>query len=120
VREHILCCCCCCFPLLPRLLSFTLPMSPRQAQAAAAAALLLLLGALPLVAAHGDEHAADMSAHHAPKPQTHDGRLPSYWSLSEHASLMYWHIAFEILAWVVVLPVGKSPGPYLSKLQTDV
>jgi hypothetical protein len=83
-------------------------MSTRQARPLAAAALLLSLAALPLVAAHGaDDNAMDMSAHDAPKPQTHDGRLPSYWSLSEHASLMYWHIALEILAWVVVLPVGK-------------
>jgi hypothetical protein len=71
----------------------------------------LLLGVLPLVAAHGDEH-MDMSAQEASQPQAQeDGSPSSYWSLSEHATLMYWHIALEILAWVVVLPVGKIADP---------
>lgn len=71
-----------------------------------ATAALLLLELSPRVAAHGDEH-MDMSAEQSqPQPQDH-GRPGSYWSLSEHASLMYWHIALEVLAWVVVLPVGK-------------
>lgn len=59
----------------------------------------LLLELLPLAAAHGDEH-KDESA------DIDHGAPHSYWSLSEHASLMYWHIALEILAWVAVLPVG--------------
>lgn len=74
----------------------------------AAAALLLQL--LPLVAAHGDEHhgeGMDMSAHDAPAPQPQKDGHQSYWSLSEYAALMYWHIALEILAWVVILPTGK-------------
>jgi hypothetical protein len=67
----------------------------------------LLLELLPWVAAHGDGH-MDMSAHNVPLPQIQDdGQPASYWSLSEHATLMYWHIALEVLAWVVVLPVGK-------------
>jgi len=73
------------------------------------AAVALLLGILPVVAAHGDEH-IDMSAHDAAQPQPqpqNDGQPRSYWSLSEHVALMYWHIGLEILAWVVVLPVGK-------------
>lgn len=77
---------------------------------AALAAAVVLLELLPAALAHGDEHGAtmDMSAHDAPAPQLHDGGSPhSYWSLSEHATLMYWHIALEILAWFVVLPVGK-------------
>jgi hypothetical protein len=74
----------------------------------ASAALLLQL--LSLVAAHGDEHhgeAMDMSAHDTPAPQPQGDAPQSYWSLTEYATLMYWHIALEILAWVVVLPVGK-------------
>lgn len=70
----------------------------------------LLLQLLSLVVAHGEEphgEAMDMSAHGAPEPQPQDDGHHSYWSLSEHASLMYWHIALEIYAWVVVLPVGK-------------
>jgi hypothetical protein len=66
----------------------------------------LLSGLWPLVAAHGDEN-PDVSAHNAPQPQTQDYSQPrSYWSLSEHATLMYWHITLEILAWVVILPVS--------------
>jgi hypothetical protein len=80
-------------------------MSNRVALTIATAALLLAL--LPSVAAHGAEN-MDMGAPEASQPQTdEDGRPRSYWSLSEHATLMYWHIALEILAWVVVLPVGE-------------
>lgn len=79
------------------------------ALATATAALLLAL--LPLVIAHGDEHhgaSVDMSTHHAPTPQPQQhGQPQSYWSLSEHAALMYWHIGLEILAWTVILPVGE-------------
>lgn len=68
----------------------------------------LLLEVLPLVAAHGDDHnGGSMDMPDAPPSQAPDDGAPqSYWSLSEHASLMYWHIALEVLAWVVVLPVG--------------
>jgi hypothetical protein len=53
----------------------------------------------------------NMDMHDAPPPPAADNGAPqSYWGLSEHALLMYWHIALEILAWVVVLPVGKF-GP---------
>ncbi|KAF1843764.1 uncharacterized protein K460DRAFT_408089 [Cucurbitaria berberidis CBS 394.84] len=49
----------------------------------------------------------DMSAHGAPNPQSQDNGQPrSYWSLSEHVALMYWHIALEILAWAIILPVA--------------
>lgn len=80
----------------------------RKTVTLATAALLLHL--LPLVAAHGDEHhgeAMDMSAHSAPAPQPQSNAPQSYWRLTEYAALMYWHIALEVLAWVVVLPVGK-------------
>ena len=81
-----------------------------------------LLEALPLVAAHGDEHngaSMDMDMHDVPPPPAVDSGAPqSYWSLSEHASLMYWHIALEILSWVVVLPVGRF-GSFLQKDSTN-
>lgn len=73
----------------------------------------LLLKALPLVAAHGDHHDdAPMDMHmEAPQPQVEASGAPqSYWSLFDHAALMYWHIGLEILAWVVILPVGKWPS----------
>jgi hypothetical protein len=82
-------------------------MPKRVAVAIAIAALLLELA--PRALAHGEEHMA-MSAHNAPQPQLHDGSEPvSYWDLSEHVTLMYCHIALEILAWVVILPIGKPP-----------
>lgn len=67
----------------------------------------LLLELLPVVAAHGAEH-MDMGAADTPQPSiSENGQPGSYWSLSEHAPLMYWHIGLEILAWAVILPVGK-------------
>ncbi|KAH8724571.1 integral membrane protein [Phaeosphaeriaceae sp. PMI808] len=61
---------------------------------------------VPWVVAHGDESMA-MGEHDAPQPQAqHDSQITSYWSLSEHAALMYWHIGFEILAWMVMLPIA--------------
>jgi hypothetical protein len=80
---------------------------PNRAAFTVATAALLLLELLPRVVAHGDEH-NDMSAPDAPQPQAPgDDQPKSYWSLSEHTALMYWHITSEVLAWVVVLPVGK-------------
>ncbi len=83
-------------------------MPNRAVFSTAAAALLLAL--LPVVIAHGDEHngdSMDMSPQSGPAPVAQQDGVPqSYWRLSEHASLMYWHVALEILAWVVILPVG--------------
>lgn len=56
------------------------------------------------VAVHG-MHAADQ-----PKtgPSFDDGKTaPSYWGHPEHVSLMYAHIFLMVLAWVILLPVGK-------------
>lgn len=81
-------------------------MPSRAAVTIASAALLLEL--LPLATAHGDDY-IDMKAPDAPQPQLQNGQPETYWRLSEHATLMYWHIAFEILAWVGILPIGRSP-----------
>ncbi|KAF2870988.1 hypothetical protein BDV95DRAFT_494455 [Massariosphaeria phaeospora] len=74
------------------------------------ATIVLLLEVLPLVAAHGEEHndnPMDMSVHGVAQPQVDQNAFPqSYWRISEHATLMYWHIALEVLAWVVILPIG--------------
>lgn len=80
-------------------------MKPRALTLVTAA---LLLEVLPLVAAHGNDHGeGHMDIGDAPRPQVQDdGRPRSYWSLSEHSTLMYWHIALEMLAWVVILPIG--------------
>ncbi|KAF1839588.1 hypothetical protein BDW02DRAFT_1021 [Decorospora gaudefroyi] len=78
---------------------------PSRGTLTPAIAALLLEFLLP-VAAHGDSDAMNMSAHDAPEPQPPDNGFGGYWSLSEHASLMYWHIGLEILAWIVILPVA--------------
>lgn len=84
-----------------------------RGQAVVLAATALLLGALPLVVAHGDEHSgSEMDMHDAPKaPAPSNDGPKSYWSLPDHASLMYMHIALEIIAWFVVLPVGRFYAP---------
>ncbi len=79
-------------------------MPGRRRLTIATAALLLAL--LPLVAAHGDSDGMDMGAHDTPEAQIQNDGFGGYWSLSEHASLMYWHIALEILAWIVFLPIA--------------
>ncbi|KAF3053510.1 hypothetical protein E8E11_010977 [Didymella keratinophila] len=48
----------------------------------------------------------DMSAQSAPAPRPQSDAPQSYWRLTEYATLMYWHIALEVLAWVIVLPVA--------------
>ena len=48
--------------------------------------------------------------HHMAPPSSEDVALwemQSYWSLHDHASLMYAHIAVMILAWVVILPISE-------------
>lgn len=85
---------------------------PPRGRVLALAAAALFLGVLPLAAAHGDEHAAkgDVEAL-KPPALSHDDGPKSYWSLTEHTGIMYMHIATEVLAWFVVLPVGKSMSP---------
>jgi hypothetical protein len=78
-------------------------LSRRDLTIAAAA---LALEYFPLVAAHGDGEVMDMGTHDVPAPQAQNNGFGGYWSLSEHASLMYWHIGLEILAWIVILPVA--------------
>ncbi|ORY12014.1 hypothetical protein BCR34DRAFT_537515 [Clohesyomyces aquaticus] len=74
------------------------------------AAAALLLEAVPLVIAHGDDNDGgymDMGAHDAPRPHVHDNGSPqSYWSYPEHLGLLYMHVALEVIAWVVILPIG--------------
>lgn len=70
----------------------------------------VLLGLLPLVAAHGDEHgSSDMDMN---PPQADSKAAPatdpeSYWSLTEHVALMYAHVLFMVIAWVVFGPLGE-------------
>ncbi|KAF1934435.1 uncharacterized protein M421DRAFT_415464 [Didymella exigua CBS 183.55] len=51
--------------------------------------------------------AMNMSVHDIPGSQVHeDGGYMSYWELSEHAVIIYWHIGLALLAWAGVLPVA--------------
>lgn len=76
----------------------------------------MALGLLPLVFAHGahegssDDMNMNMNMSHGagePKadPQSYP---PTYFALADYAGLIYAHIAVMVLAWVFVLPVGKS------------
>lgn len=70
----------------------------------------LLLEALPLVVAHGTDHNDGMDMGGMPEapatnPEAHT-RPMSYWSYSEHASLVYVHILLMVMGWTIVLPVG--------------
>lgn len=69
-----------------------------------------LVASLPVVAARGDEQndaSIDPGAQDA--LDIHQASARSYWSISEHAALMYWHIALEICAWIIILPIGTFP-----------
>ncbi|KAF1988254.1 hypothetical protein K402DRAFT_411626 [Aulographum hederae CBS 113979] len=74
---------------------------------------LLLLAAsavlLGLARAHGDEagkmEMGGMGDHAADAPKI-DAGPPSYFRHTEHAGLMYAHIAIMTLGWTVVLPIG--------------
>ncbi|KAI1080285.1 hypothetical protein F5B20DRAFT_107016 [Whalleya microplaca] len=73
-------------------------------------ALAAALGALPVVLAHGhgDEGAMDMGTDMAaedPKPDE-ASYPPTYFAHSEHASVMYAHIAFMVIGWIVMLPMA--------------
>ena len=78
----------------------------------------LLLAALPSVAAHGDEHEhtampMDMGSTHtnmtSAATATAVPAVPhNYFRYPGFAGWMYAHIALMIIAWAVVLPVGKD------------
>jgi hypothetical protein len=79
---------------------------------------VLLLAALPLVAAHGDEHehsgmAMNMESIHSNMTSaTTVAATPAvphnYFRYPGFAGWMYAHIALMTIAWAVVLPVGKE------------
>ena len=77
-------------------------MQPSRATTTASVA--LLLGALPLIAAHGEEH---MQAGQEHEPNmiagTHEP-VPNYFRHPHYAGWMYAHIALMITSWVITLP----------------
>ena len=79
-----------------------------------AAALLQL--ASSVIAHEHEEHASNGmdgmkmgGAHHpAGNDEVDKYALPNYFSLDKHANMMLAHIVLMVLAWVFVLPTGKS------------
>lgn len=79
---------------------------------ASAAAFLGLL--LPVVLAHGDDGTVDMDMSMGDnvtamgdEPATDVKYPPTYFAHAEHRGVLVAHIALMVLAWVVVLPLGK-------------
>ena len=65
----------------------------------------LLLAAVAPVFAHGDEGMnmdMGMGPHNVKKPF-----VPTYFKLDAHVGTIYAHIVLSVLAWIVVLPLGK-------------
>lgn len=64
----------------------------------------LLLGALPLIAAHGDDHMQMEYENELAATGNTAEAPPNYFRHPDYAGWMYAHIALMILGWVVVLP----------------
>lgn len=45
----------------------------------------------------------------ADDPLPEDQYAPTYFALGEHTAAIYGHIGLMLVAWVFVLPVGKTP-----------
>ena len=76
----------------------------------AIAAVLLQLGTHALVHGHDDGHGMDMERPKA--PHNSDGEvdpydMPSYAGLDQHHGAILAHIVLMMLAWVVILPLGR-------------
>jgi len=81
-------------------------------------AALLLCALAALAAAHGEEHTnMALGSMNQTTNSTSDADpdrnynlfdKPNYASLEVHSSSMLAHIAFEVLAWFFVLPIGES------------
>jgi len=69
-----------------------------------------VLGLLvPAALAHGDEKGhGGMEMTEADKPLPEDQYPPTYFAHPDHKAAIYAHIALMVLAWVFMLPVGKS------------
>jgi hypothetical protein len=91
---------------------------------------ILLLAALPLVAAHGDEHehsgmVMNMGSIHLNTTSSTAAAVTqavphNYFRYPGFAGWMYAHIALMVIAWAVVLPVGKKLVTYAGKDDVDL
>jgi len=74
-----------------------------------AALLFVVATALPLVAAHGaDEPAMSEPVAAKDKPLPDDWSIGSYYEHPGYSGWMMAHIVLMIVAWTIVLPIGKS------------
>lgn len=102
-------------------------MGPKRSfvtPAASAALLCVVAAALPLVAAHGhDEPATAMAMNASPEhvapqdqPLPDDWAIGSYYEHPEYSGWMTAHIVLMIVAWMIVLPVGKSESMAIAQV----
>lgn len=75
-----------------------------SSQVTATASVALLLGALPLIAAHGDEHMQMEQEHQSNTTANVQEAVPNYFRHPHYAGWMYAHIALMVMSWIVVLP----------------
>ena len=72
---------------------------------------LVVLHVCSFVAGHGDGSGMEMNSMntslHVPTQYDENWKMPSYAGLPEHSSAMVGHVVFMVLAWFLVLPVGK-------------
>lgn len=76
----------------------------QPSRATITASLALLLAALPLIAAHGDEHMEAGQEHEPNMVAGTQEAVPNYFRHPHYAGWMYAHIALMIASWVITLP----------------
>jgi hypothetical protein len=84
----------------------SLPSAARSLSSAVLVGLVLV----PLALADGDHlHGAKAESQaHNDDSQNDAEYPPTYFALADHANLIYAHIALMTIAWVFILPIGKS------------
>ncbi len=84
-----------------------------------ALASVAVLGLVPTALAHGDDMNMEKSEADMPLPE--DQYPPTYFALADHRGAIYAHIGLMVLAWVFMLPTGKTRClPSLSRACRDL
>jgi hypothetical protein len=68
---------------------------------------LTVLGLVSAVVAHGDDE-MDMKMGAADQPHPEDAYPPTYFALRDHSNIIYAHMGLMTVAWVFMLPPGKT------------
>lgn len=90
-----------------------------QARALSLTAAVALLSALPLALAHGDDHdmdMGDMAEHGSMDDGPAEGWPMSYFSYSEHVSLLWTYVALTVITWLLVAPPGAQLDHFIHQL----